>query len=163
MWHKRTRRAHHRPLAHLSESTLVDQLADSLEVGVTVGHVRFHQTQHLDGGGVQLHEHRVVDLAEAEELQDLAHLGGDSDDTADADNEHHTGLRTSDNKQSKEVRCRFERRLKTQHIVLRNKKNSQGGEVSTRKEGSRRKILYSGVCMYEHRSVKARYTRKTMG
>lgn len=88
MTHKRTARFS----SYLSESALVNELADGLEVGVPVGHVRLHQTQHLDGRGVELHEHRVVDLAKAEELQDLAHLGGDADDTADADHEHHTGL-----------------------------------------------------------------------
>ncbi len=32
--------------------------------------------KHVDGGLVQLDEDAVVDLAQAEQLQDLAHLGG---------------------------------------------------------------------------------------
>mmetsp|Transcript_10078 Transcript_10078/g.15303 ORF Transcript_10078/g.15303 Transcript_10078/m.15303 type:complete len:267 (+) Transcript_10078:458-1258(+) len=80
-------------LVHLSESALVDEVLDALEGGVPVGHVGLHQAQHLDGGGVQLHKHPVVDLAQAQQLQDLAHLGGDADDTADADDKGDLGLR----------------------------------------------------------------------
>lgn len=79
-------------LVHLTEAALVDQLAYGLEVGVTVRHVRLHQAEHLHSRGVQPHEHRVVDLAQTKELQNLAHLGGHADDTADADNKHHVGL-----------------------------------------------------------------------
>lgn len=62
-------------LVHLSEPALVDQLPHRLQVGVPVGHVRLDETEHLDRGGIQFHEHGVVDLAKAEKLQDLAHLG----------------------------------------------------------------------------------------
>lgn len=41
---------------------------------------------------VDLHEHAVVDLAQTEQLQDLAGLGVHSVDTADADDEGQLGL-----------------------------------------------------------------------
>ena len=80
-------------LVHLPEPALVHELTHRLQVGVSVGHVRLHKAQHLHGSRVQLHEDGVVDLAEAQELEDLTDLGGDSDDTADTDHEHHLGLR----------------------------------------------------------------------
>lgn len=79
-------------LVHLSEPALVDQLPDSLQVGVTVRHIGLDQAEHFDGCRVQLHVHRVVDLAKAKELQNLADLGGHADDTTDADHEHDVGL-----------------------------------------------------------------------
>ncbi|GMF20350.1 unnamed protein product [Phytophthora fragariaefolia] len=76
----------------LAESTLVDQLAGDLKVGVAVRDERLHQAQHVDGGLVELDEHAVLDLAQTQELQDLAHLGGHANDTADADHEGELGL-----------------------------------------------------------------------
>lgn len=78
--------------SHLAEAALVDELSYRLEVGVTVRHVRLHEAEHLHRRRVKLDEHGVVDLAQAQQLQDLAHLGGDADDTADANHEHHVGL-----------------------------------------------------------------------
>ena len=83
-------------LVQLSESTLVDQLADGLEVGVTVGDVGLDQTEHLHGGLVQAHEDGVVDLAQAEELEGLLHLGGGLVDTANTDNNGQTTLGLSE-------------------------------------------------------------------
>mmetsp|Transcript_30390 Transcript_30390/g.47602 ORF Transcript_30390/g.47602 Transcript_30390/m.47602 type:complete len:250 (-) Transcript_30390:28-777(-) len=77
---------------HLAETALVHQVLHALQVGVAVGDERLHQTQHLDGGGVQLHKHAVMDLAQAQQLQDLAHLRRDANDTADADHESNLSL-----------------------------------------------------------------------
>lgn len=49
--------------------------------------VGLDDAQHVDRGLVELDEDAVVDLQEAEELEDLAHLGRDAVDTADADDE----------------------------------------------------------------------------
>ena len=83
-------------LVQLSESTLVDQLTDGLEVGVTVGDVGLDQTEHLHSGLVQAHEDGVVDLAQAEELEGLLHLGGGLVDTANTDNNGQTTLGLSE-------------------------------------------------------------------
>ena len=68
-------------LVDLSVATLVDELTDSLEVGVTVGDVGVDNGQHLLGGLGQTDEDTVVDLEQTEELQDLTGLGSDFVDT----------------------------------------------------------------------------------
>ena len=83
-------------LVQLSETTLVDQLADGLEVGVTVGDVGLDQTEHLDGGLVQAHEDGIVNLAQAEELQSLLHLGRGLVDTTNTDDDGNTTLSLSE-------------------------------------------------------------------
>ena len=47
--------------AHLSVSTLVDQLLHSLQVGVAPCDVRLHTPQHVDGGLVHLHKNACSD------------------------------------------------------------------------------------------------------
>jgi hypothetical protein len=49
--------------------------------------------QHVDGGLVNLHEHPVEDLAQPQELQDLAGLGVHVVDTPDPDDKQKLGLR----------------------------------------------------------------------
>lgn len=73
--------------AHLAVAALVDQLAHALEVGVPVGDVGLHAAEHVDGSLVQADEHAIVDLAQAQQLQDLLRLGVHAVDTADADHE----------------------------------------------------------------------------
>ena len=68
-------------LIDLAISTLVDELSDSLEVGVAVGNVGVDNGEHLLGGLGQLDEDTVVDLEETEELENLARLGGNLVDT----------------------------------------------------------------------------------
>lgn len=60
----------------LHHSTVVTEayLAHTLEVGVAPCDVRLGDTQHVDGGLVQLDEHAVVDLAQPEQLKDFADL-----------------------------------------------------------------------------------------
>lgn len=60
-----------------------------LEVGVAVGDVGLDPAEEVDRGAVELHEDPVLDLAEAEELQDLLHLGRDAVDTPDPHHEGH--------------------------------------------------------------------------
>ena len=69
-------------LVDLAVSTLVDEFAHGLQVGVAVGDVGVDNGQHLLGGLGQLDEDTVVDLEETEELEDLAGLGGNLVDTA---------------------------------------------------------------------------------
>lgn len=91
-------------LVDLAVSTLVDELADGLKVGLSesgeslvspmvvekcrsggmdepVGDVGLDEEEHLGGGLGDLDEDTVVDLEETEELQDLAGLGGNVVDT----------------------------------------------------------------------------------
>lgn len=79
-------------LVDLAVAALVDELADGLEVGVTVGDVGLNDLQHLNGGLGELDEAAVVDLEKTEELQGLALLGVNLVDTLDADNEGELGL-----------------------------------------------------------------------
>lgn len=76
----------------LAGTALVDQLFDGLHVRVAPSHVGLDEPQHVDGGLVDLHEHGVVDLAQAEQLEDLAGLGVEVVDAADADDEGDLGL-----------------------------------------------------------------------
>jgi len=76
----------------LAISTLVDELLDALEVGVAIGNPRLDDLDHLGGGLGDADEDTVVDLEEAEKLEDLARLGGDLVDTLDADDEDQLGL-----------------------------------------------------------------------
>lgn len=77
---------------NLPVATLVDELADRLEVGLAVGNVGLDKLEHLRGGLGELHKDTVVDLAQTEELQDLAGLRGQLVDTLDADNKGKLGL-----------------------------------------------------------------------
>jgi hypothetical protein len=79
-------------LVDLSVSTLVDELLDGLEVGVTVGDPGLDDLEHLGGGLGDLDEDTVVDLEETEQLEDLAGLGGHLVDTLDTDDEDQLGL-----------------------------------------------------------------------
>ena len=65
----------------------VDEFANGLLVGVTVGNERLDDLQHLQGGLGELNEDTVVDLQQTEQLQCLALLGINLVDTLDADDE----------------------------------------------------------------------------
>jgi len=77
---------------HLAIAALVDELADGLEVGVSVGNVRLNNLQHLNGGLGEADEDTIVDLEKTEKLEGLALLGVDLVDTLDTDNEGELGL-----------------------------------------------------------------------
>ncbi len=65
----------------LAISTLVDELADTLEVWVSVGNPRVDNLEHLNGGLCDTDEDTVVDLKETQKLEDFAGLGSDLVDT----------------------------------------------------------------------------------
>lgn len=79
-------------LVDLSVSTLVDELLDALQVGVTVGDPRLNNLDHLGDGLGDADEDTVVDLQQTEQLEDLAGLGGNLVDTLDTDDEDQLGL-----------------------------------------------------------------------
>jgi len=70
-------------LVNFSIAALVNELTDSLEVGVAVGDERLDNLEHLQGGLGQPDENAVVDLEETEKLQGLSLLGIDFVDTVD--------------------------------------------------------------------------------
>lgn len=78
-------------LVDLSETTLVNQLADALQVGSTVGNVGINDAEHVDGSLGELDKDTVVDLVQAQELQNLAGLGAELVDTLDADDKGKLG------------------------------------------------------------------------
>lgn len=79
-------------LVDLSVTTLVQKLADGLEVGVTVGNVGVDDGQHLLGSLGETDESTRVDLEQTQELEDLAGLGSNLVDTLDTHNEDELGL-----------------------------------------------------------------------
>lgn len=81
-----------RGVLDLSVTTLVDELAHSLQVGVSVCNKGLDNLEHLEGSLGQADEDTVVDLEKTEELEGLALLGVDLVDTLDADNEDELGL-----------------------------------------------------------------------
>ena len=86
----------HTLLVQLRVATLVHQHTHRLQVGVSIGDVRLHQTQHLLRGLVQTHEHSVVDLAQTQQLQRLSHLRRGLVDTANTDHDGQTTLALSE-------------------------------------------------------------------
>jgi hypothetical protein len=80
--------------ADLSEASLVYKFPDRFQVRVAVGNEGLHKAEHFDGGGVDADENTVVQLAQAQELQNLAHLRGYTDDTANTDDEHNLLFRS---------------------------------------------------------------------
>jgi len=73
-------------LVDLSISALVDELADALEVGVSVGNPWLDDLEHLKSGLGHANKDTVVDLEQTEELENLAGLWCDLVDTLDTDN-----------------------------------------------------------------------------
>ena len=66
---------------NLAKTTLVDKIANVLQGWVAPGDVWLGNSEHVDGGLVQLDEHAIVDLAQSEKLQNLSGLGWDTVDT----------------------------------------------------------------------------------
>lgn len=59
---------------YLDITTFVDEFANWFQVRVAPCNVRLSNTQHVDGGFVQLDENTIVDLTQTEQLQNLAHF-----------------------------------------------------------------------------------------
>lgn len=71
----------------LNVTTLVHQSADRLQIGVSPCDIWLSNTQHVDGGLVQLDEYTIVDLTQTEQLQNLANLWCNFVDTANRCND----------------------------------------------------------------------------
>merc|ERR1719359_1271548 len=80
----------------LAKATLVDQLLGCLQRRETVCHERLHGLEHVQNWLVHLQEHAVVQLAQAQKLQDLARLGCHLDDTNDMNDKQELGLRLNE-------------------------------------------------------------------
>ena len=68
-------------LLDLSVSALVDELADGLQVGVTISDPWLDNLEHLESSLCKTDEDTVVDLEQTEELEDLAGLWSNLVDT----------------------------------------------------------------------------------
>lgn len=68
-------------LVDLSVSTLVDEITDGLEVGVTVGDPWLDDLEHLKSGLGQTNKDTIVDLEKTKKLEDLAGLWSNLVDT----------------------------------------------------------------------------------
>jgi len=66
---------------HLTVASLVDESADGVAGGVSIGDVRLNESDHVDGSAVKLHKHTVVQLSQSQELHDLLRLGSQFVDT----------------------------------------------------------------------------------
>lgn len=82
----------HTLLVDLAVSTLVDQLTNSLQIGLAIGDVWLNQLQHLLSSLVDLEEDAIVDLEEAEKLEDFAWFWCNLAHTLDADNKVQLGI-----------------------------------------------------------------------
>jgi len=71
----------------LDKSSLVNELANTLQIGGAPCDVGFANAEHVDGGFVQLDEHSIVDLTQAEQLENLFYLGRNLVNTTDSHNE----------------------------------------------------------------------------
>jgi len=70
---------------HLSITSLVNELTNGLEVGITVSDIRFNNAKHLDGGLGEANKDAIVDLEKTEELKSLTLLWINLVDTLDTD------------------------------------------------------------------------------
>ena len=68
-------------LVDLSVAALIDEVADGFNTGVAVGDIGLDYFEHFGGGFGEFDEDTIVDLEEAEELEDLAGFGSDFVDT----------------------------------------------------------------------------------
>ena len=64
-------------LVDFAVAALIDEGADGLEVRIAIGDVGLDDLEHFGGGLREADEDAVVDLEEAQELEDLAWFGGD--------------------------------------------------------------------------------------
>jgi len=82
-------------LVDLPKSSLVDELSNGLQVGITISNVWLDQSEHLSGCLGQFDEHSIVNLSQSQELQDLSGLGVESVDTSDSNNKSDLCFRVS--------------------------------------------------------------------
>ena len=68
-------------LVDLSVSTLVDELTDGFDGGISIGNPGLYNFEHLASRFSHADENAVVDLEQTEELKDLARLRCDFVDT----------------------------------------------------------------------------------
>lgn len=78
---------------HFSETTLVNQIFHRFQGGVSVCNKGFNQSEHFSGGGIHANENTVVDLAKAEQLQNLFHFRGQTNNTTNSNDENNFFLR----------------------------------------------------------------------
>jgi len=80
------------PVVDFHKTSLVDQLSDTLLVGVTPCNVRFADTEHVQGSLVKFDKNSIVDLSKSEQLKGFTDLGMYLVDTTDPNHERQLGL-----------------------------------------------------------------------
>jgi len=73
--------------ADFTEAALVHELANGLQIRITVSNEGLYQVEHLQHGLSNFDKNGVVKLSQAQELQDLAGLRAHAVDTSNADND----------------------------------------------------------------------------
>lgn len=68
-------------LVDFAVTALVDEVANGFEGRIAVGDVGFYDFEHFQCGLCEADEDTIVDLEEAEELENFAGFGGDFVDT----------------------------------------------------------------------------------
>lgn len=74
-------------MVNFSKAAFVNKFPHTLQVGITPGDVGFTDTKHVNSGFVKLNKDAIVNLLQPEELENLAHLGGDFVHTETSSNE----------------------------------------------------------------------------
>jgi len=75
------------------ESSLVNKLSNSFEIGSSISDIRFNKFEHLQSGTIESDKSCVVNLSESQKLQDLSRFGIDSIDTSNSDDNGKFGFR----------------------------------------------------------------------
>lgn len=79
-------------LVYLSKAALVNQLLDKLKRGLTVHDIGLDKAKHVDSSFVELDKNGIVDLAQAQQLQNLANFGAVANNTTDANHQGYLGF-----------------------------------------------------------------------
>lgn len=79
-------------LVNLTVTSLVDQLSDGGQVGVTVSNVWLNQLDQFRSGLGDSHKHTSVNLSQSQQLQNLSWLRSNLGDTLDSHDENQLGL-----------------------------------------------------------------------
>lgn len=68
-------------LVYLAVTTFIDELADGLQIRISIGNKRIDDGKHLSSSFSETDENAIVDLKKAKQLQYLTRLRGDFIDT----------------------------------------------------------------------------------
>lgn len=76
----------------VSKTSLVDEFSNGLQSGITPGNVGFNKLEHGKGSLVQSNKDTIVNLAQSQQLEGFAALGGDTLKTTNTDHKGELGF-----------------------------------------------------------------------